>query len=469
MTIYGRSCLLLFYGCFITNLGFISTADKSDDISAMRNKKSFSLFSVVTFKNDECASDSTFAGGAVRGTCYSQTECNDKSGQKSGNCASGFGVCCIFISNVGTATVSENRTYLQSLLFPAVETSVAAITYTINKMQSDICQIRLMFDNFAIAGPTATDEAGGVAASWTNCGDTLTTTLTSSVAGPWSSVPVICGTFTGSHLYLDVGMAAADTATLALAFNTANVAALTAATAFRSWRIRTEQIPCWASYRAPDGCHQYMTGSAIGQIWSPNFATGPSNTQTVGSSNFRRTLMGQDLKYCIRREYGMCCTLFQVCSYDPAGVDMAEVIAGGGLVTNGVQGTISPGWSFHVDCRPGTVGGAAIAADQDVGKVDEDCTGDYIEIPDSTTGFKSYGAAMQVNTRYCCNRFGNVPAITAAAALSHAPVYDCTEPFEVLFHTDIYDDELAAAVVAEDNITIGVDRGFCLIYKQEAC
>lgn len=34
---------------------------------------------------------------AFYGTCLSVDECNDEGGTSDGNCASGFGVCCMFV------------------------------------------------------------------------------------------------------------------------------------------------------------------------------------------------------------------------------------------------------------------------------------------------------------------------------------------------------------------------------------
>ena len=51
-----------------------------------------SILSVVSFPNKQCTSasdDFTF------GTCLSATECGEAGGMKDGNCASGFGVCCV--------------------------------------------------------------------------------------------------------------------------------------------------------------------------------------------------------------------------------------------------------------------------------------------------------------------------------------------------------------------------------------
>ena len=46
----------------------------------------FSLFSVVTFKNQGCKSNDNDRNG----TCFTSTECTDKGGKASGNCASGY-------------------------------------------------------------------------------------------------------------------------------------------------------------------------------------------------------------------------------------------------------------------------------------------------------------------------------------------------------------------------------------------
>eukprot|EP00094_Tigriopus_californicus_P014231 TCALIF_13784-PA protein Name:"Protein of unknown function" AED:0.01 eAED:0.01 QI:0/1/0.66/1/0.5/0.66/3/0/71 len=53
----------------------------------------FSIFNIVTFKNEACA---TTGAGNLVGTCLTSTECTAKGGSPSGNCAAGFGVCCLF-------------------------------------------------------------------------------------------------------------------------------------------------------------------------------------------------------------------------------------------------------------------------------------------------------------------------------------------------------------------------------------
>ena len=108
----------------------------------------FSLFSIVTFQNQGCTSlDST-----RNGTCYTSTECQDKNGMVSGNCASGFGVCCLFLVSEVSTVINENCTYIRNPGFPSVYSATNALTYTIQKCSSDVCSVRY-FQIFFILAP----------------------------------------------------------------------------------------------------------------------------------------------------------------------------------------------------------------------------------------------------------------------------------------------------------------------------
>eukprot|EP00095_Tigriopus_kingsejongensis_P004838 maker-scaffold713_size108309-snap-gene-0.14 protein:Tk04838 transcript:maker-scaffold713_size108309-snap-gene-0.14-mRNA-1 annotation:"hypothetical protein L798_10568" len=114
--------------------------------NSTRDGRAFSIFQVVTFPNDICSGE-----GAPNGTCYTSAECTSKGGAKSGTCAQGFGVCCIFSLSCGQSS-SENCTYItqSSTSSPASD----PCQYTICKCSSNICRIRLDFDSFSIGGPT---------------------------------------------------------------------------------------------------------------------------------------------------------------------------------------------------------------------------------------------------------------------------------------------------------------------------
>jgi hypothetical protein len=170
-----------------------------DEPSISRKEKHFSLFSVVTFKNEQCTSETTLTGGARAGTCYSTTECSDKSGMASGNCASGFGVCCVFLNNAGvTATITENRTHIRNKEYPSYTTVTASTStvYTISKMSEDICQIRLDFNTFTIAGPSLSTQLYVGGTQNHNC---LNDQLLLAATGNTNRYPTICGTLKGEH------------------------------------------------------------------------------------------------------------------------------------------------------------------------------------------------------------------------------------------------------------------------------
>ena len=95
----------------------------------------FSLFNVVSFKNEGCRSNSGTTGisGVNRnGTCYTSSQCRNKGGSASGSCASGFGVCCLFTVQSG-GTISENCTYIQNPGFPSGYTDLSSISWTVAK------------------------------------------------------------------------------------------------------------------------------------------------------------------------------------------------------------------------------------------------------------------------------------------------------------------------------------------------
>lgn len=70
-----------------------------DSFGQLKNKtKSFtnkflSLFHIVQFANSQCQSSSSF--GDYLGTCYHETECAAMNGTNFGDCAEGYGVCCV--------------------------------------------------------------------------------------------------------------------------------------------------------------------------------------------------------------------------------------------------------------------------------------------------------------------------------------------------------------------------------------
>ena len=83
--------------CKIVLLVFhLSSSDGSSDTEnnfQSRAGKFLNFFQIVTFKNQPCATQDGSEESA--GVCYSAWECSERGGQEMGNCASGFGRCCV--------------------------------------------------------------------------------------------------------------------------------------------------------------------------------------------------------------------------------------------------------------------------------------------------------------------------------------------------------------------------------------
>merc|ERR1711936_1299374 len=86
-----------------------------------RAERSFSLFSVVTFPNSECT---TTMAPSSSGICVTSEECTNSGdivATASGNCASGFGVCCFRSTEAENAAITQDVVHIQSAGFPSNE------------------------------------------------------------------------------------------------------------------------------------------------------------------------------------------------------------------------------------------------------------------------------------------------------------------------------------------------------------
>merc|ERR1719369_2664826 len=186
-----EQCLLL------VSLLVITTALASQELDqGNRTGRAFSLFSIVQFPNAGCTGSSS---STTYGTCYTATECSAAGGSADGNCAAGFGVCCLITTNSCGSTISTNTSYIRNPNYPSSYTpsSTGSCTFTINKSASDICQLRLDFQTMS-----GFDETGGV------CSDKL---ATSGQTG--KNPPTVCGTNTDYHMYTEFGTTSTDTIT----------------------------------------------------------------------------------------------------------------------------------------------------------------------------------------------------------------------------------------------------------------
>jgi len=266
----------------ILYLGSVQCDLSKNTLSSTKDKEArqFSLFSIVTFKNDQC----TTAGG-LKGTCMTASECSG-TGTASGNCAASFGVCCYIKVSTCGGVVSRNCTYIESPGFPSDYSTSGDCSYTVNRCQDDICQIRLDFTSVTLQQPKAT----GTATTDGDCSDTILDITGGLTANSiFSNPPDLCGTLTGQHVYIDSGRAStAATLKFTLATSESN-----------SWRIKVTQIECWNPTKAPQGCLQYFYGDTMHTVTSFNWdGTSACSTGCLSDE--------QSYSVCFRPEKGMC-------------------------------------------------------------------------------------------------------------------------------------------------------------------
>jgi hypothetical protein len=250
-------------------------------------------------------------------------ECSNKGGTSSGSCADGFGVCCTFLISECGSSSSENLTaWTQPTTVSAGDCGLNVIP-----VSDDICMLRLDFTGFVISGPsTLTVHTGrrrlgqptealadayllqGV--NWaTNC---FTDSFYVQGASPSSNPPVICGTNTGHHMYVEADVDRGNK----LMFHFADMATVVPAItrgigtlATRTWDITISHIECTSLTLPPVGCTKYFWNAAgRANLNNYNFVTGDA----LASIH----LASQHERMCIRRERGKCVGCFSAAAGD---------------------------------------------------------------------------------------------------------------------------------------------------------
>ncbi|KFB36679.1 AGAP008199-PA-like protein [Anopheles sinensis] len=253
--------------------------------------------------DDECLSDD----GRRTGMCMNVYECRIQGGTARGQCALGFGVCCVFVATCNEE-IANNLTYFVSPSFPGiVPKDVGSCKLKIKLMNAEISQLKFDFIHFALGQP---NRRTGVCE-----GDLFR--LIGGVA-PFD----LCGQNSGQHLYYDLSPKSRADEQIELEMNFAS-----RSFAQRLWEIRVSQIPF--SQRSPTGCMQYFTGTE-GLIQTFNFA---ENGRYLANHNYRA---------CIRQEKDMCSVAYEPCDDQSFRIGLPSQLtgqgAGGGAAGGGPLG-----------------------------------------------------------------------------------------------------------------------------------
>lgn len=283
-----------------------------EEVPETRNEKLISTFQIVRFPNDVC-----IGSNSRNGTCYTSAECSDKGGTSSGSCADGFGVCCTFLITTCGSSTSENLTYWTQ---PST-VSAGSCSLTVCPISDEICSIRLDLTTFVITGPSTrltlelNRRFGQTAGSLTveYLGSTQATNCQADSFGvtgpsPSSNPPVVCGTLTGQHMYVEADTDRCNTLNFAFAEKATTAVTMTnnlgvTSLATRTWDITATQIECTSLTLPPPGCTQYFWSSPT----SATYTLTTANYLTAGTSTH---LANQHDRFCVRRERGKCTGCF---------------------------------------------------------------------------------------------------------------------------------------------------------------
>jgi len=188
-------------------------------------------------------------------------------------------------------------------------------------IDDSICAIRLDLTTFVITGPSTITavqvrrrfghpsmdllDTTYIRQGSSFTGSCLLDTFYATSASVSSAPPVVCGTATGEHMYLEadqdngnyLDFYFADAVSSSAAAYPRGVSAL----ASRSWDMTITQIECTSKTLPPVGCTKYYYNAA--------------GTASLKTSNFQVTTTQNHLgmqhdRYCVRRERGMCVGCF---------------------------------------------------------------------------------------------------------------------------------------------------------------
>lgn len=440
---------LLLWSVILSCLYVVVTAEEHVEQVGDRNSK-LSIFQVVKFANSECSGGSG-GSGARNGTCFTKAECTAVGGSSSGNCADGFGVCCIVTISTGQSA-SVNNSYLTL----TSDITAGSHQYTVCPCSDDICRIKFDFIAFSLEGPfsgSGTKVGGGAedtvaeAASYVNIGACGTDTFQIRTPSGRSS-PLICGENANQHMIID----ACGSECL-----TVDVGIGGTSTSTRKFDIRVMQYRCGDEQGGPPGCLQYYQNSS-GKIRSFNFPDAAGGTAIT--HDYAIHLNNQHYKTCIRRANGMEVICYVPCTQN----DGNDGGAAGEDVTN------QPSFGLSI----------TTSATEALAQTDTSCLTDYITIifgndsAEYTTANAHQDSVIDsstYSTRYCGRHFhtNNNNAYADISVCSHAV------PFEIA--VDFDDTEICttnttplvceAKVLAIGDGGAGGILGFSLCYDQK--
>lgn len=195
--------------------------------------KSWDPFPVMGFFVETCHSELNRTG-----RCLSLPDCRFSRGTREGDCADGFGVCCIYEARDNVQTTLSNNSYFVQPQFPQPFGGGKNVSLTV-LLPASTCQLRLELEEFHLLPPVA--------------GRCLNDSLRVFVNGSDSYVPELCGHNAGQHVVMhfpeneEHSLLSMNVATPKAGFE-------------RRWSVRIVLYSCGSKKLAQPGCLQHHGG-----------------------------------------------------------------------------------------------------------------------------------------------------------------------------------------------------------------
>ncbi|TRY61732.1 hypothetical protein TCAL_01774 [Tigriopus californicus] len=252
-------------------------------LGSARDKRFLGLFNLIQFANTQCNASAT---SELSGVCYTQSECQSFGGRAAGDCALGFGVCCVFEYDCNSLRPAPRDVfYFQNANFPNDQSDPSMCLFGISILNANICQLRLDFEEFDLdSGSSLTSPCDRDSL------EILSTGMSDLGMGK------LCGNNQDQHLYIPV---INDRSQPMIRIMTED-RMLNVSQPYK-YRIRVTQIDCNSkdplmnALKAPDNCLQYFV----------------ERRGTIQSFNWRPDLprvyqKNQNYAICFRREPSDC-------------------------------------------------------------------------------------------------------------------------------------------------------------------
>ncbi|RWS10365.1 uncharacterized protein B4U79_07550, partial [Dinothrombium tinctorium] len=208
------------------------------------------------------------------GVCVFKKQCNSAvSGiHDEGTCGTAGYVCCVSLISCGHRT-SSGLSYFINPEYPKGSKASRMCEAIIMKTHQEICQFRVTFETFELAGPTK--------------GECLNDAFSVSGHNRNFEIPHICGQNTNQHIIVPVDQASCGTR---FTFIT------TGSYQARRWRLKITQIKCGHDFQAPNGCLKYYL-TPSGTMKSFNFDSDNKHEGYFNNLNYAM---------CIKRANNFC-------------------------------------------------------------------------------------------------------------------------------------------------------------------